>query len=319
MTWADIDILRYGIPAPAGLAMVALLGYIVGRVQRQPIASNDTQVRRELKRAHSVARNLETIATAIRKDVARHRASLDRFKDRVKDLNGTQTQQGWEALCAEAEKMLGPTMELASQLAYSYDQIRRQTNDLMTFTAVRTDPLTGICNRRAMDDTLSSLVAMKNRYNLGFSIAMFDIDHFKKINDNLGHLAGDAVLKHVADLLDEAARDTDVVTRFGGEEFVVIMPQTDLRGACVFAERVRGHIETTLELTVSGGVASAMGDTETPESILQRADAALYAAKQSGRNQTFYHDGVAAEPSRAVPRLEEHERAAETAAHEAVA
>jgi diguanylate cyclase (GGDEF)-like protein len=298
----DFDIFRYGIPGPVGLALVALLGYIVGRVGRKTEASTDTQVRREIKRAHGVAKNLETIATAIRKDLARHRASLDRFKTRVGDLSTAHSQEDWQKLCAEAEEMLGPTMELAAQLAFSYDQIRRQTNHLMTFTEVRTDPLTGVCNRRAMDDTLGSLVAMKNRYGLGFSIALFDIDHFKKINDQQGHLAGDAVLKNVAKLLDDAARETDVVTRFGGEEFVVIMPQTDLHGGCVFAERVRMHVEATLGLTVSGGVTAALGNNETPETILERADAALYAAKQAGRNQTFFHDGRGLERNVAAPR-----------------
>lgn len=299
---AEFDVLRYGLPAPVGLAIVALLGYIVGRIQRKPPTSTDAQVRREIKRAHGVARNLETIATAIRKDLARHRASLDRFKCRVGDLKDGQSQAGWQKLCAEAEEMLGPTMELAAQLAFAYDQIRRQTNHLMTFTEVRTDPLTGVCNRRAMDDTLTSLVAMKNRYDLGFSIALFDIDHFKKINDEQGHLAGDAVLKNVAQLLDDAARETDVVTRFGGEEFVVIMPQTDLRGACVFAERIRSQIELKLGITVSGGITTALGNHEAPEVILERADAALYAAKQAGRNQTFYHDGRDLRPNAQASR-----------------
>jgi diguanylate cyclase (GGDEF)-like protein len=288
---AGFDLLQYGLPAPAALAIVALLGYVVGRVGRKTVTTPDQQVRREVQRAHGVARNLETIATAIRKDLARHRASLDRFKTRVGELGGAQTREDWQKLCAEAEHMLGPTMELAAQLAQAYDQIRRQTNHLMTFSEVRTDPLTGVCNRRAMDDTLASLVAMKNRYELGFSIALFDIDHFKKINDERGHLAGDSVLKDVARLLDQAARETDVVTRFGGEEFVVIMPQTDLAGGCVFAERVRGQIEKKLGLTVSGGVTAALGNHETPEMILQRADLAMYAAKEDGRNRTFYHDG----------------------------
>jgi diguanylate cyclase len=296
------DITQFGLPGPVALAIVALLGYIVGSFRRKPVTTTDQQVRREIKRAHGVAHNLETIATSIRKDLARHRASLDRFKARVDELRETPSQEGWLKLCAEAEDMLGPTMHLAAQLAFSYDQIRRQTNHLMTFTDARTDPLTGVCNRRAMDDTLKSLVAMKNRYDLGFSIAMFAIDHFKHINDELGHLAGDGVLKSFAKLLDEAARETDVVTRFGGEEFVVIMPQTDLRGACVFAERIRMQIESSLSLTVSGGVTPAIGEHETPETILERADAALYAAKQAGRNRTFMHDGRNIELNTATPR-----------------
>ena len=288
---ADYDLLRDGLPGPAGLAIVALLGYIVGSLKRREHAS-DAQARREIVRAQSVARNLETTATALRKDLARHRASLDRFKTRINTLTTTPSEQAWKALCEEAEQILSPTMQLATQIAHSYDQIRQQTNHLMSFTEVRTDALTGICNRRALDDTLTSMVAMKNRFGLGFSLALFDIDHFKKINDTQGHLAGDQVLKSVAKLMEQTARETDIVTRYGGEEFVVIMPQTDLRGAAVFAERLRAQTEKLLTVTVSGGVTAAQGDGESPSSILERADAALYAAKQAGRNRTFVHDGA---------------------------
>lgn len=293
---AQYDLLRDGLPGPVGLAIVALLGYIVGSLKRREQAS-DAQARREIVRAQSVARNLETIATAIRKDLARHRASLDRFKNKISTLTTSPNEQAWKSLCAEAEEMLSPTMQLATQIAHSYDQIRQQTNQLMSFTEVRTDALTGVCNRRALDDTLASLVAMKNRYDLHFSVALFDIDHFKKINDSQGHLAGDQVLKAVAKLIEQTARDTDVVTRYGGEEFVVIMPQTDLRGAAVFAERMRGQTERELGVTISGGVTAALGEGEGAAAILERADAALYAAKQAGRNRTFIHDGDEMRPN----------------------
>jgi len=288
---AEIDIAHLGMPGPVALAIVALLGYIVGRVRREPTPTSEAQARREIKRAQGVAKNLEAIAGDIRKDLARHRASLVRFKSRIDQLNNEHSEEAWRQLCGEAEEILGPTMHLATQLAHCYDQIRQQTNHLLTFSEVRTDPLTGVCNRRAMDDALASLVAMKNRYNMGFSIAIFDIDHFKKINDGQGHLAGDAVIKKVAQLIEETARETDIVTRYGGEEFVVIMPQTELRGACVFMERMRGHIEQKLGVTVSGGASTALGDGEAPQAILERADAAMYAAKQAGRNCTFVHDG----------------------------
>jgi diguanylate cyclase len=289
---AAYDLLRDGLPAPAGLAIVALLGYIVGRIGKKPPTESDAHARREILRAQSVARNLETIAKAIRKDLARHRASLDRFKDRVNAIGEKQTEADWKALCDEAEQILAPTMHLATQIAHSYDQIRQQTNHLMSFTEVRTDPLTGVCNRRAMDDTLNSMVAMKNRYGLNFSLGLFDIDHFKKINDSQGHLAGDQVLKAVARLIEQTARETDVVTRYGGEEFVVIMPQTDLRGASIFGERLRSTVERQLGVTLSGGVTGALGSGESPTAILERADGALYAAKQAGRNRVFRHDGV---------------------------
>ena len=292
MLLAVFEIAQLGMPGPVALAIVALLGYVVGRIRRQTPPASEAQARREIKRAQGVAKNLEAIAQDIRKDLARHRASLDRFKVRVDQLGNEHSEAAWKQLCAEAEEIIGPTMYLATQLAHCYDQIRQQTNHLLTFSEVRTDPLTGICNRRAMDDTLASLVAMKNRYNMGFSLAIFDIDHFKRINDEQGHLGGDKVIRSVAQLIEDTARDTDVVTRYGGEEFVVIMPQTELRGACVFSERMRTRVMQQLGVTVSGGVTSAMGDGETAHAIIERADAAMYAAKQAGRNCTFLHDGL---------------------------
>lgn len=295
--FAEFDFAHLGMPGPVGLAIVALLGYIVGRLRKQVPIASEPQARREIKRAQAVAKSLEAIAGDIRKDLARHRASLDRFKARVTSLGNEQTEASWKDLCAEAEEILGPTMHLATQIAHAYDQIRQQTNHLLTFSDVRTDPLTGVCNRRAMDDALASLVAMKNRYNMGFSLAMFDVDHFKQINDRQGHLAGDGVLKAVAKMIEETARETDIVTRYGGEEFVVIMPQTELRGASVFIERMRQKIEKMLTVTVSAGATAAIGDGETSDAILLRADAAMYAAKQAGRNCTFIHDGTKVTPN----------------------
>jgi diguanylate cyclase (GGDEF)-like protein len=165
----------------------------------------------------------------------------------------------------------------------------------MTFTEVRTDPLTGVSNRRGLDDALAAQFAMKSRYESIFSVAMLDIDHFKQFNDREGHLRGDRILQDLARLLDDSARETDIVARYGGEEFVIIMPQTDLLGACVFADRFRQKVERELDLTVSIGVASAV-DGDTPHSLLARADAALYSAKENGRNCAHRHDGEQTEP-----------------------
>ena len=107
--------------------------------------------------------------------------------------------------------MLKPTLKLAAQFAAAYDEIRQQSNNLMTFTEVRTDPLTGVSNRRALDETLESMFAMMHRYEQPFSVVIVDIDYFKQINDEQGHLYGDRMLKAVARLLDDNVRDTDMV------------------------------------------------------------------------------------------------------------
>ena len=119
---------------------------------------------------------------------------------------------------------------------------------------------------------------------------IFDIDHFKDINDQRGHLDGDLVLREVAKLLKQEAREVDLVARYGGDEFIILMPQTGLEGAMVMAERVRLKVEQTMSFTISGGVASAKKD-DTPVALLLRGDGALYSAKVAGRNRVFCHDG----------------------------
>jgi diguanylate cyclase (GGDEF)-like protein len=289
------DIWNLHIPVPVALAAVALIGYLFGHRTRSHIKVDVENARRELKRARLVAKELEQIAETVRRDLATHRSSVSKFKDRVTTLAGQQNDASWQDLCKEAEEMLKPTLKLATQISLAYDEIRQQTAQLMTFTEVRTDPLTGVSNRRALDETLDNMFAMMARYENPFSIAIFDIDHFKQINDTQGHLHGDRTLQQFATALDESVRETDMVARYGGEEFVIIMPQTPLTGAAIFAERLRRMIEETLPITISGGLSEA-SQSDTPQSLLSRADSALYSAKAAGRNLVFKHDGSEIEP-----------------------
>jgi diguanylate cyclase (GGDEF)-like protein len=186
--------------------------------------------------------------------------------------------------------MLAPTLRLASRISDACAMIGAQTRPWATFTNVQTDPLTGVCNRRGLDDALAAQFAGLDRYEVRFSVVIFDLDHFKRINDKGGLLKGDQLLKRAASLLDETARQTDVVARCGGGEFVVVMPETDLVQASIFAERFRARVERELAVTMSGGIASVL-DGDTPDSLLARTDAALYAAKLEGGNCLFRHDG----------------------------
>jgi diguanylate cyclase len=278
------------IPMPVALAMLAALGYLVSRWNRA--SSNDMVLRsrRELQRAQAVASELEKIAWAVRQSLAKHHSSVSKFKDRVSRLSSRQQEAAWKDLCREAEDILKPTLQLATQIAHAYDEIRQQSANLMTFTEVRTDPLTGVNNRRGLDDALQGQLALLSRYNAVFSLLMFDIDHFKEVNDRQGHLHGDHVLQDMARVFDELVRETDIVGRYGGEEFVVIMPHTDLTGACLFGERLRAQVAARLAITISGGITMAQ-ESDTAETIVARADTALYAAKSAGRNRVFYHTG----------------------------
>ena len=287
---AVMDLWSVSLPAPVALGLVAILGYFVGHRNRGAHEGAAARSRRELRRAEAVARELEKIAWTVRRNLGKHHASLNRFKRRISGLSQQQQEAGWKDLCREASEMLTPTLRLASQIAGAYDEIRQQTNQLMAFSEARTDPLTGINNHRGLDDFLAAQVTLMNRYGTGFSVAIFDIDQFKNINDEQGRVQGDRVLQKLAHLIDESARETDFVARYGGEEFLIAMPRTDLDGGYVFAERIRSAVEAELPITISAGVAAAL-DGDTPDSLLARADAALSWAKAAGRNCVCRHDG----------------------------
>lgn len=157
-----------------------------------------------------------------------------------------------------------------------------------------TDPLTELRNRRYLQEFLETEVARARRYDRHCSLAMIDLDHFKKYNDAHGHLAGDRILRTVARVLRSEARDSDVTARYGGEEFAVVMPETAWEEARTAGERIRRAVEgisivgeevLPAGLTVSVGVASFPEHADSGQTLLQAADRALYQAKERGRNQ----------------------------------
>lgn len=159
--------------------------------------------------------------------------------------------------------------------------------------AALTDPLTGAGNRVAMDSALERELALAARYNNALSLLIVDIDHFKRINDSFGHVAGDHVLRQVADTLRDVTRKTDMIFRYGGEEFVVVLSNTAAEGASIIAERIRDAIERLnlelgdqgVKLSVSLGL-SSLRPKEALNALFGRADRALYKAKAAGRNCT---------------------------------
>jgi len=291
-----VEFTLVGLPITVSLAAVAVIGYLVGRLQRPSAWQSADATRRELKRAQAIVHDLEKIAQRVRRELALHHANLATFKRRLRELSQSADSADWRLLCDEAERLLKPTQDLGMQLAHAYDGIRQQSSRLMTFTGQRCDPLTGLCNRQALDETLENYLTMHRRYGMLFSISIFDLDNFKAFNDKHGHMHGDRLLKQVASLLDQHARDTDVVTRSGGEEFIIVLPGTELAGATMFAERMRETIARTTSLTVSGGVAM-VADGDDAKMFLTRADSALYAAKAAGRNCVYLHNGDDAFPS----------------------
>ena len=157
------------------------------------------------------------------------------------------------------------------------------------YIGIRTDALTGLSNRVRLDEALQNEMHRTQRYGNTFSIIILDIDHFKRVNDTHGHLAGDAVLKKIAGVLAANLRQTDTAGRWGGEEFLILLPHQGRPTARALAEKLRTAIESTAfpgigRITSSFGVA-AYAAQDSVESLVKRADAALYAAKRSGRNR----------------------------------
>ncbi len=155
------------------------------------------------------------------------------------------------------------------------------------------DRLTGLYNRSYFEEALKSEASRCKRYQTEFSLVFFDLDHFKRINDTLGHQAGDMVLKSVAKLIQSEKRTEDIAFRFGGEEMILILPGTPKYNALILAERIRHKIERMnlsfegeqIEVTVAGGVATFPLDTDIETEMVECADRALYRAKDQGRNQ----------------------------------
>lgn len=164
----------------------------------------------------------------------------------------------------------------------------RQNRVLAQLSA--TDPLTGVLNRRTLEDHLSIHMDEFVRYNACCSVVMVDIDHFKRVNDTYGHPVGDEVLVELAALLSQSLRTSDEVARYGGEEFVLILPHTEIDQASAVAERLRAAIESEqfssrrLAISASFGVAQTGAGEDRFDELLRRADSALYDAKNSGRN-----------------------------------
>ena len=173
-------------------------------------------------------------------------------------------------------------------------QLRRRTEELDHQT--RTDHLTGLSNRRHLEEQLARLLSSARRHRYPITVLLVDVDHFKRVNDTAGHEVGDQVLREIAGRMSEVVRTEDLLGRWGGEEFLLLSPWTDLAGADVLAERLRRAVRdepvaggdgSSLQVSVSigGAVVEVSGDAEQPALVLRTADDNLYAAKHAGRDR----------------------------------
>jgi diguanylate cyclase (GGDEF)-like protein len=218
------------------------------------------------------------------------------------ELSATEAEllEGLAAQVATAVKGIQLYQELAESRR-QLEQLNEQLSQSMEIQhhLARTDPLTGIPNRRFIDETIAAECARARRYGHPLSVVMADLDRLKAVNDTRGHSAGDEAIKFTASLARESCRAVDGVGRYGGDEFVFVLPATELGQATVFAERFRerfeidraGRLALDQPLTVSLGVAQWNSTTMTsPDCLVKRVDGALYVAKSQGRNRVAVDD-----------------------------
>jgi len=239
---------------------------------------------------------------------------LDRFGGDVKGMLGKvdQVDSGdglralMQALTVSALALQEAVDDSKAELAETQEQLAKVSTELeRTHALARTDPLTGFANRRGMDEVLAREVARSRRAGTPLCVAIVDIDHFKKVNDEYGHDVGDRALVHLAQVARSGVRETDIVCRYGGEEFVVVLPGAAAEGAHFVVDRMRALAEKTplvhemhkLEIRFSAGVAE-LAAGEAPDALLKRADRALYSAKQAGRNRVAVAPAAAAGAAR---------------------
>lgn len=228
---------------------------------------------------------------------SQYQASLEREEPRLSHCSTpAQLREVIATLVVDTQSMRRANEAMSDSLAEHVRQIADLREQLDTsLEAAKTDALTGLHNRGAFDDSLQNEIEAAEVAGWPLALVMVDIDHFKKINDTMGHLFGDKVIKAVARAIVKQTRGQDIAARIGGEEFAVILPDTDELGARVVAENIRRAVEKIIlrkasdnerlaSVTLSGGVAR-LEDDDTGESLLQRADDALYQAKNGGRNQ----------------------------------
>jgi diguanylate cyclase (GGDEF)-like protein/PAS domain S-box-containing protein len=215
-------------------------------------------------------------------------------------LNPIEDHDGVQVLCSVVN--LTARKEVEQKTKDLAEELERANQRLTELAA--TDPLTGLRNRRALLEELEIHLQLARRHRRSISLILVDVDHFKEHNDCCGHLAGDEALRRVGEILCGTARSSDFVGRYGGDEFVICLPETDPAGAMLLAERFRSAIaehpwpSRGITLSLGASTVSFTGNegptdaSETTELLLREADRALYQSKAAGRNQATHSDSL---------------------------
>lgn len=219
--------------------------------------------------------------------------AMDTVRDSINNINiPKELSEVHQLLMREVDRITSGNSKLKKDLSQSQEELATQKKLVEELrTAVRIDGLTQLANRNYFDEKLLESIKLHQRHNDMFSLLLVDVDHFKEINDKYGHLSGDRILKGVAFNLKSALRESDFVARFGGDEFAIILHRSDGKAAvevavklCYSQNESRFLLDgSEIKVTISIGVTEAEA-TDTPESLVERADKALYRVKSEGRN-----------------------------------
>jgi len=231
-------------------------------------------------------------------------------------------REHWEAISSHRQflsERLDRTVSLQVAALDYFQNLKQEIRipkiiEMSTFLANErsaiTDGLTGLYNRQFFDASLRRELKRARRYGLAFSLVMMDVDDFKRVNDDHGHVVGDEALHLTSNVIRESVREIDVACRYGGEEFAIILPETSRAGAFIVSERIRIDIsemfdietvgDSRVDLSVSGGIAIYPTDSNSAEGLVRMADKALYRSKHDGKNQITLH----ADEKRRSPRLD---------------
>ena len=271
------------------------VGLWIGRSGR----TRTTDVNADAEQARQLAQRLSLVTGSLSYNVSAHRNRIDQLHGQLAAVPTDETSPLTDLVVGVVREMVRSTQQLQQQLSTADAELQRQSEEIEAqISRAMTDELTGLWNRRAFDEQLELHLTNWRDHRIPFSLVLIDLDRFKQINDTFGHVAGDQILAAAAAALRAALRRPDIVARFGGEEFAAILPFTPLATATNAVHKALQSVAGTvvpyendvLHVTASGGLASIVPG-EDGESLIRRADAALYAAKDAGRDRGYLHDG----------------------------
>jgi diguanylate cyclase len=291
-----------------GVVQLAV-GIAIGMWMRRSDTSAARSGRHDLMQASLIAKRLQSLADEMSSSVGEHRTKLDQASRLLTSENDARDESLAELVVDVIGDIVRANHNLQSKLDTAEGKLQEQAAEIEAhISRSLTDPLTGLPNRREFNERLEERMAAWNRRRDVFSLLLLDVDHFKKLNDRYGHLAGDQVLAAIGRALRGAIRREDAVARYGGEEFAVLLPLTSLEQAVGVAQKIREAVARVvvhcnnhqITVTVSGGLAM-IEPNERVETLIQRADSALYAAKAAGRNCAFLHNGIDCQLAEGAP------------------